>query len=108
MRSYAHAVADDRAQGSVVSEPYEIGGSRMGAIALQPHVAEFLDEVLHDEIHDVEIRQLTIGASSPVAGAVLSTVAGAGDAALVVAVRDTDGHCVTNCHRIRCSPPATC
>jgi len=37
-----------RAGADRVVNPYEIGGSRMGAIALQPHVAEFLDEVLHD------------------------------------------------------------
>jgi voltage-gated potassium channel len=85
-----------RAGADRVVNPYEIGGSRMGAIALQPHVAEFLDEVLHDEIHDVEIRQLTIGADSTVAGTRLRDVSGASDRALVVALRGTDGRYVTN------------
>jgi len=41
-----------RAGADRVVNPYQIGGSRMGAIAIQPHVAEFLDDVLDDEVHD--------------------------------------------------------
>ncbi|HET6949051.1 MAG TPA: potassium channel family protein, partial [Acidimicrobiales bacterium] len=84
-----------RAGANRVVNPYEIGGSRMGAIALQPHVAEFLDEVLDDEVHDVAIRQFTVGPGAPAAGAALADVAGPGGA-MVVAVRDHAGGYVTN------------
>lgn len=43
-----------------VVNPHQIGGSRMGAVAMHPNVAEFLDEVLHDDSHDVEISEIEI------------------------------------------------
>jgi len=72
-----------------VVNPYEIAGSRMGAIALHPHVAEFLDEVLHDDGHDVEIHELVIEDGSELAGGSVGDVAPAGQAPLVVAVRSS-------------------
>jgi voltage-gated potassium channel len=58
-----------RAGADRVVNPYQIGGSRMGAIAIQPHVAEFLDDVLDDEVHDVDIQEVVVGAESPAADA---------------------------------------
>lgn len=45
--------------------PQLIGGRRMAAFALQPHVAEFLDVVMHDEELDYRIEQVEITAQSP-------------------------------------------
>ena len=38
----------ERAGANRVVNPQRIGGARMAALALQPHVAEFLDVVMHD------------------------------------------------------------
>ncbi|MEC7144583.1 MAG: potassium channel family protein, partial [Actinomycetota bacterium] len=43
-----------------VVNPYEIGGSRMGALALHPTLAEFLDEVLHDDSHGVAVDEIEV------------------------------------------------
>lgn len=71
-----------------VVNPHEIGGSRMGAIAMQPHVAEFFDEVLHDESHDVAVIEFTVPDRSTVHGTEVGELSKPGDdKALVVAVR---------------------
>jgi voltage-gated potassium channel len=85
-----------RAGADRVVNPYDIGGSRMGAIAIQPHVAEFFDDVLDDEVHDVDVQEVVVGADSPAAGAQLGSVAGGRESALVVAVRDASGHYTVN------------
>jgi voltage-gated potassium channel len=85
-----------RAGADRVVNPYEFGGSRMGAIAIQPHVSEFLDDVLDDEVHDVEIQEVAVAAESPAAGSLLGDVAGGRESALVVAVRDAAGRYVLN------------
>jgi voltage-gated potassium channel len=85
-----------RAGADRVVSPYEIGGSRMGAIAIQPHVAEFFDDVLDDEVQDVDIQEVVVGSESPAAGAHLSNVAGGPESALVVAVRDAAGRYALN------------
>lgn len=48
--------------------PQLIGGRRMAAFAQQPHVAEFLDVVMHSEALDFRIEQIEITAESPLAG----------------------------------------
>ncbi len=57
-----------------VVNPHEIGGSRMGALALHPSLAEFLDEVLHDESHGVRIAEVVLPASSAAIDAPLSSL----------------------------------
>ncbi len=44
-----------------VVNPHQIGGSRMAAVAMHPTVAEFLDEVLHDDSHDIEVGEVVVG-----------------------------------------------
>lgn len=51
--------------------PQLIGGRRMAAFALNAHVAEFLDVVMHDEELDFRIEQVRILADSPLAGTTL-------------------------------------
>lgn len=63
-----------RAGADRVVNPQLIGGRRMATFALQPHVAEFLDVVLHDESLDYRIEQLEIHADSPLSGRTLSDV----------------------------------
>jgi voltage-gated potassium channel len=55
--------------------PQLIGGRRMAAFALQPHVAEFLDVVMHDEALEFRIEQIEVAAGSPLAGRSLQEVA---------------------------------
>lgn len=51
-----------------VINPHKIGGSRMASLALQPHVAEFLDEVLYDEQHDVAVEEIVVRPGSSLIG----------------------------------------
>lgn len=75
-----------------VVNPHHIGGSRMAALALQPHVAEFLDEVLHDDHHDVAVLEFLVHEGSPVVGERIVDLGGASqDRALVIAVREPAG-----------------
>lgn len=89
-------IADDRderkfirAGADRVVNPYDIGGSRMAAIAFRPHVAEFLDEVVHSEEHDVDIQEVIVAPGSPANGAEIGEVCDA----LVIAVKSSaDGY----------------
>ncbi|MGI9601022.1 MAG: potassium channel family protein [Acidimicrobiales bacterium] len=74
-----------------VVNPLEIGGSRMAALALQPSVAEFLDEVLHDETHDVAVHELHVEQGSSAAGRALADVAFDERHPLIIAIRNLDG-----------------
>lgn len=88
-----------RAGADRVLNPHEIGGSRMAALAMQPHVAEFLDEVLHDQSHDVELLEFRVVASSAAVGRTLEDLtgnAGRPDTATVIAVRHEHGQYRTN------------
>ncbi|HEV7204150.1 MAG TPA: NAD-binding protein [Jatrophihabitans sp.] len=57
-----------RAGADRVVNPQLIGGRRMAAFAMQPHVAEFLDVVMHDETVDYDIEQVEIAAASTLCG----------------------------------------
>jgi voltage-gated potassium channel len=79
-----------------VVNPHEIGGSRMAALALQPHVAEFLDEVLHDESHDVAVHEVIVGASSAMVGRPLVDLHTDSGRPLIIAIRGQNGRYHTN------------
>jgi voltage-gated potassium channel len=77
-----------RAGADRVVNPQLIGGRRMAAFALQPHVAEFLDVVMHDEALEFRIEQIHITTGSALVGrslqdAALATTTGA----LLLAIR---------------------
>ena len=57
-----------RAGADRVVNPQLIGGRRMAAFALQPHVAEFLDVVMHDDALEFRIEQVHITVGSALAG----------------------------------------
>ncbi len=80
-----------------VVNPHEIGGSRMAALAMQPNVAEFLDEVLHDESHDVAVHEIRVRAGSTMVGRPLRELhVTGGRRPLVIAIRGEDGRYHTN------------
>ena len=79
-----------------VVNPHEIGGSRMGALAMQPHVAEFLDEVLHDETHDVAVHEILVGAASSAVGKTVAELSSDDHRALVIAIRKEQGEYLPN------------
>jgi voltage-gated potassium channel len=57
-----------RAGADRVVNPQEIGGARMAAFALQPHVAEFLDVVMHDASLDFRLEEVPVTEQSPLSG----------------------------------------
>jgi voltage-gated potassium channel len=85
-----------RAGADRVVNPHEIGGSRMGALAMQPNVAEFLDEVLHDESHDVAIHEIDVAFDSPAIGSTIGELGAAQGGAMVIAIREQSGRYTTN------------
>jgi voltage-gated potassium channel len=80
-----------------VVNPQQLGGARMAAFANQPHVAEFLDVVMHDGHLDYRLEEVVIPSGSPVAGRTLRE-AQLRDrtGALVLATRDRQGEFRTN------------
>ncbi|MBV9660775.1 MAG: potassium channel protein [Acidimicrobiales bacterium] len=54
-----------------VVNPQDLGGSRMAALALHPHVAEFLDLVMHDGSLEFRLEQVEVPEGSPLAGETL-------------------------------------
>ena len=86
-----------RAGADRVVNPQRIGGRRMAAFALQPHVAEFLDVVMHDESLDYRLEQVEIGAGSPLLGGTLHDAAiRRTTGALLLALRCPDGPFLAN------------
>ena len=80
-----------------VVNPQHIGGARMAAFALQPHVAEFLDIVMHDGSLEFRLEEVAIPPSSAVAGASLrDSHLRDRTGAMVLAMRDVEGHFNTN------------
>jgi voltage-gated potassium channel len=86
-----------RAGADRVVNPQAIGGARMAAFVLQPHVAEFLDVVMHDGSLEFRLEELEVPEGSPLTGGSLrhSQIRDR-TGALVLAVRDKDGTFVTN------------
>lgn len=71
-----------------VVNPSEIGGSRMGALAMHPTLAEFLDEVIHDESHGVTVDEISVRKGGAAEGRLLGDVIGESGQPLVIAIRD--------------------
>lgn len=77
-----------RAGADRVVNPQRIGGNRIAAFALQPHVTDFLDVAMHDEDVEFRLEQVVVHEGALLAG---STVREArlheGDGALLLAMR---------------------
>ena len=80
-----------------VVNPQLIGGARMAALATQPHVADFLDVVMHDGSLEFRLEEVLVPQGSALAGESLGE---AGiqrrTGAMVLAVRKPSGAFVTN------------
>ena len=68
----------------------------MAALALQPHVAEFIDEILHDDQHDVSVQEFVVTAGSPLAGKRLMDLSTGDQRSLIIAIRKGDNQYHTN------------
>lgn len=86
-----------RAGADRVVNPQSIGGARMAAFVLRPHVAEFLDVVMHERSLEFRLEEVPVAAGSPIVGRSLHE-ARLRDrtGALVLALRDEDGTFLTN------------
>lgn len=86
-----------RAGADRVVNPQSIGGARMAAFVLQPHVAEFLDVVMHERTLEFRLEEVPVTAGSPVVGRSLrETELRDKTGALVLALRDESGGFHTN------------
>lgn len=86
-----------RAGADRVVNPQRLGGDRMAAFALQPHVADFLEAVMHDGVLEIRLEEVTVAAGSLLAGGTIRDAKVREQAgALVLAVRDTSGSFSTN------------
>jgi voltage-gated potassium channel len=91
-----------RAGADRVVNPQSIGGARMAAFVLRPHVAEFLDVVMHERNLEFRLEELPVAEGSPIAGRTLQdSEMREHTGALVLALRDEDGTFHTN------PPPST-
>ena len=86
-----------RAGANRIVNPQSIGGARMAAFVLQPHVAEFLDVVMHDRALEFRLEEVEVPVGSPLAGVTLGESSLRDrTGALVLALRDPDGRFRTN------------
>lgn len=80
-----------------VVDPQDLGGARMAALAVQPHVAEFLDVVMHEGSLDFRLEEIQIPPGSPLAGETLrSARIHDRTGTLVLAMREPAGPFRTN------------
>jgi voltage-gated potassium channel len=86
-----------RAGADRVVNPQSIGGSRMAAFVLQPHVTEFLDVVMHDRDIEFRLEEVAVPAGSAVEGKTLRAAQiREFTGALILALRNPDGEFVSN------------
>jgi voltage-gated potassium channel len=86
-----------RAGADRVVNPQSIGGSRMAAFVLRPHVAEFLDVVMRERTLEFRLEEVPVAAGSPIVGQSLrDTHLRDRTGALVLALRDENGTFQTN------------
>ena len=84
-----------------VVNPQDLGGARMAAFAVQPHVAEFLDVVMHDGSLEFRLEEVEVPVGSPLAGETLrSARVHDRTGTLVLAMRHPD-------REFRTNPPPT-
>lgn len=86
-----------RAGADRVVNPQELGAARMASFVARPHVAEFIDVVMHERSMEFRMQEFEVTDHSPLAGvslrgANLRQRAGV----LVLALRETDGTFTTN------------
>jgi voltage-gated potassium channel len=80
-----------------VVNPQELGAARIASFILQPHVAEFVDVVMHERSLEFRMQEIALEAGSPLVGRSLRSAALRERAhVIVLALRQPDGSFVTN------------
>lgn len=80
-----------------VVNPQGIGGARMAAFVLQPHVAEFLDVVMHDGSLEFRLEEVALPEGSPLAGKSLREAhIRDSTGALILALLESSGEFIMN------------
>jgi voltage-gated potassium channel len=86
-----------RAGADRVVNPQSIGGARIAAFVLQPHVTEFLDVVMHDRGLQFRLEEIMVPPGSPTAGqSIRDSHLRDRTGALVLALREEGGSFNTN------------
>lgn len=86
-----------RAGATKVVNPQRIGGHRIAAASLHPHVVEFLEVVMHDANLEFRLEEASIKPGSPLAGRTLEEAeVNDSTGALVLALRDGYGAFIAN------------
>jgi voltage-gated potassium channel len=86
-----------RAGADRVVNPQSIGGARIAAFVLQPHVTEFLDVVMHDRDLEFRLEEVPVADGAPIAGqSIREAHLRDRTGALVLALRESDGTFTTN------------
>jgi voltage-gated potassium channel len=86
-----------RAGADRVVNPQAIGGARMAAFVSQPHVAEFLDVVMHDHEFEFQLEEMTVGIGSPLVGTVPhDPTVRERTGALILCLRSAEGAFITS------------
>jgi len=80
-----------------VVNPQELGAARMASFVARPHVAEFVDVVMHERSLEFRMQEIEVAEGSPLAGQKLRDADIRGrSGALILAVRNVDGTFTTN------------
>jgi len=80
-----------------VVNPQRLGGDRIAAFALQPHVVDFLDVAMHDAGMEFRLEDVEVHDGATLAGStVRATREREGGGALLLALRGSDGQFVNN------------
>ena len=75
-----------------VVNPQELGAARMASFVARPHVAEFVDVVMHERSLEFRMQEVEISSSSPIAGKSLRQAnVRERHGVLILAVRREDG-----------------
>lgn len=95
-REESSAAKLQRAGADRVVNPQEIGGARIAAFVIRPHVTEFLDVVMHEQGMELRLEEIELASDSPLAGVSLgAAMVRDRTGALVLALRDHDGTFLT-------------
>ena len=80
-----------------VVNPQAIGGSRVAALTLQPHVVEFLDVVMHDGSIEFRLEEVHLPVDSPLVGRSIREANIRDETgAMVMGLRELDGTFLAN------------
>ena len=80
-----------------VVNPQELGAARMASFIVRPHVAEYVDVVMHERSLEFQMQELVVAPGSPLAGQTLRSAQLRERAnVLVLALRQADGTFINN------------